>query len=316
MRLRKRFRKARKRLTRAAKFWTGRQLLRAALLLIPRFPLGWIERLSDRSGSIAWHVTKSDWRRALDNMRLALPDLSEPERIRMCKQVARNLARNVLELLWIVGHPHLAADIVQVEGLEHIKSAVSRGRGVVVLSAHFGNFMMLCLRLALEDFPFSAVINMPQDPQTAAMVIKGCQEVFGMHPIDRSPRWASFRECLSRLKNGEVICLIMDEEARKGGVFVDFFGYQVPTPKGPAALAIRSGAKVAPAFAYNLPGGRQKIVVQPPLNMPSEYNDESVRQATAVMTKAIEAVVREDPEQWSWISHRWRKRLDKGSNSS
>ena len=319
MRLREPFRKARKarkRLIRAAKFWTGRQLLRLVLLLTPRFPLGWIGRLSDWSGSIAWHVTKSDWRRALDNMRLALPDLSEQERIRICKQVARNLARNVLDILWILGHRHLAADIVQVEGMEHIKSAVSRGSGVVVLSAHFGNFMMLCLRLASEGFPFSVVINMPQDPQTAAILLKACRERFGLHLIDRRPQWASFRECLSRLRNGEAVCLIMDEEARKGGVFVDFFGYQVPTPRGPAALAIRSSAEVVPAFAYNLPNGSQKIVVQPPLKMPSEYNEDCVRQGTAAMTKAIEAVVREAPEQWSWISHRWRKRLAKDSRES
>jgi len=315
MRLKRRFRKARKRLVRAAKIWTGRQLLRAVLGVLPRLPLGWIERLSEWAGNIAWHVRKSDWRRALGNMRLALPDLSAEERVEICKRVARNLARNALDLVWFVGHPDQVSNLVRLEGLEHIRSALSKGKGVVVLSAHFGNFMMLCVRLAQEEFPFSAVINMPKDPKTAA-IFKRCQEGFGMHPIDRSPQWASFRECLKRLNNGEVVCLIMDEEARKGGVFVDFFGYQVPTPKGPAALAIRSGAEVVPAFAYNLPGGRQKIVVQPSLDMPSDYNDESVRQATAVMTKAIEAVVRKDPEQWSWISHRWRKRLVKDNNVS
>jgi KDO2-lipid IV(A) lauroyltransferase len=113
------------------------------------------------------------------------------------------------------------------------------------------------------------------------------------------------------LKNNEVVCVIADEEARKGGVFVDFFGYQVPTPKGPAFIAARSGAEVLPAFIYRGFSARHRIVIEPPVDIPRDDTAEAVEKATAIMTKIIENVVRKYPEEWAWITHRWRKRLDK-----
>jgi len=271
-------------------------------------------RVSERLGDIAWHIRGQERKLALGNLRIAFPQKSEEERTEIARQVARNLIRNGLELIWLLGHRDLISKLVRVEGVEHLRDAISTGNGVILLTAHFGNFMLLSARLAEESDRVSVLINMPPDAKMADM-IRRYQERVGVHPIARSPEWASFRECLRRLQNGEVVCLIADEEARSGGVFVDFFGYLVPTPKGPAALAIRSGAEVVPAFAYHLPGGSQKIVIDRPLKIPRNDTQDSITEATAILTKVIERVIRDDPTQWSWITHRWRKRRGKVEDS-
>ncbi|MCD6326080.1 hypothetical protein J7M28_00790 [bacterium] len=310
MRLRKRLRKGYKKTSRAVRYWFGRQMLRLGLFLIPLFPLAFIVLLASFAGKLAWYLRGKDRRLAFANMELAFPSLTDEEKTSISKTAARNLLKNLLELAWINGHPDLMPKLVELEGMEHIQNAAANGKGVVVISAHLGNFMLLCLRLAMECDGFSVVINIPPDKGIAAM-LRSCHARFSMNPINRNPQWASFRESLRRLKKDEVICLIADEEARKGGVFVDFFGHLVPTPKGPAALAIRSGATVVPAFAYHLPEGRQKVVVHPPLRMPEGYTDEHIQEGTAVFTKTIEEAIREHPEEWAWINNRWRKRLTK-----
>ena len=309
-RLAKRIRRAYKAVSRSVRYWLGAQLLRVLLAVLPLFPLTFLERVARMIGNLAWHVMRRNRALALGNLRLALPEQSEGERLLVSKKVARSLIVNAFQVAWMAGHRERMRELIEIDGLEHVRSALGRGHGVILLGAHFGNFILQCLRLGLEDFAFSTIVNMPESRSISDILTRGANEL-GLNIIPRARAWSATRDTLNRLKNNEVVCVITDEEARKGGVFVDFFGYQVPTPRGPALLAARSGAEVLPAFIYRDFGARHRIVVESPVDIPRDDTAEAVEKGTAIVTKIIENVVRKYPEEWAWITHRWRKRLDK-----
>lgn len=308
MRLRKRLRRGYKAVSRAVRYWLAVQILRVLLATYPRLPLSWTERAGRALGGVAWWVRKRDRELALSNLELVFGDRADAERKRISKEAARLLLVNALQVVWMAGNPRKMHELVEVEGLEHIVKARSEGKGAILLSAHFGNFVLLTLRMGFEDFTFSTVVNMPSS-EILSSFIRNRAQGMGLNIISRKPRWAAVKSMVRRLQANEVVCVLADEEARKGGVWVDFFGYTVPTPQGPAALALRSGAPVLPTFIYRLGGGRQRIVIDPPLVLPRQEGLSAAKESMEVMTKSIEAVIREHPEEWPWVSHRWRKRL-------
>jgi len=314
-RLVKGLRKRYKAVSRLVRYWLGAQILKVVLVVLPLFPLAFLERIARSMGSLAWCVMRRDRELALGNLRLAFPDESERERLFLSKKVARALIVNAFQIVWMMGHRLMMRELIEIEGLKHIENALKRGNGVILLGAHFGNFILQCLRLGSESFTFSTIVNLPKADRLSVIITERANEM-GLNIIPRRQAWAATRETLERLKNNEVVCVIADEEARKGGVFVDFFGHQVPTLKGPALMAIRSGAVVLPTFIHRLDGARQRIVIEPPVEIPRADAPDAVEMATAIMTKIIEDVVRKHPEEWSWITHRWRKRRGKRVNGS
>ena len=317
MRLRKLSKKLRKRYkaaSRSVRYWLGSQILKALLAILPLFPLAFLERVGRAMGSLARRIMRESRELASSNLRLALPDLSEDERSRIGKAAAQNLLINAFQVVWMVGHRREMRELIEIDGLEHVADSLKSGNGTILLGAHFGNFILQCLRLGSENFTFSTIVNMPKAKGLSSIITRKANEM-GLNIIPRRRAWAATRETINRLSNNEVVCVIADEEARKGGVFVDFFGHQVPTPKGPAQLALRSGADVLPVFIYRLGGARQRIVIEPPLQIPRDDTEDMVEGGTAIMAKAIEGVVREHPEEWAWITHRWRKRRRKRDDS-
>jgi len=307
--LAKRLRRVRKAVSRSVRYWLGAQILRALLAVLPLFPRAFLEQAARSMGSLAWRVMGRNRELALGNLRLAFPEKSERDRLLISKKVARALIVNALDVVWMAGHRPQMRELIEIEGLEHIENALEKGNGAILLGAHFGNFILQCLRLGSESFTFSTIVNMPKADRLSAIITQQANEM-GLNIIPRRQSWAATRETLKRLKNNEVVCVIADEEARKGGALVEFFGHWVPTLKGPALMAIRSGAAVLPTFIHRLGGARQKIVIEPPVEIPVAALD-AVEMGTAIMTKVIENVVREHPEEWSWITHRWRKRRGK-----
>ncbi|MBN1592063.1 MAG: lysophospholipid acyltransferase family protein [Candidatus Coatesbacteria bacterium] len=311
MRFSKRLKRRYKSVSRAIKYWIGLQLLKALLHILPLFPLSLLERFGRIIGSVARILMRESRELAQSNLRLAFPELTEEEMCRIGKRTAQLLLVNAFQVVWMAGHREKIWELIEVEGLDHLETALSSGKGAILLGAHFGNFMLQCLRLGFERFAFSTIVNMPKAERLNSLISERALEM-GLNIISRDPPWGATREVIRRLGENEVVCVIADEEARKGGVFVEFFGYEVPTPKGPAMFALRSGAPILPVFIYRLGGMRQRIVIEPPLNPPDYADDEAfIESNTAAMAAIIENTIRRHPEEWSWITHRWRKRRNK-----
>jgi KDO2-lipid IV(A) lauroyltransferase len=212
-----------------------------------------------------------------------------------------NFARGVLETMAVM---HLSRDEIigkiKLEGEEHLKRALEAHKGVLALSAHLGSFTLIGGRLAAAGYPFSVIEKQPTDKRFAQL-IDDYRAQLGIQTISAKPRREAAREILKALRNNRIVLIIADE-FKSGDVMVDFFQMKAPAPRGPATLALRTGAVTLPMFAVRGSGESVVLTVGPAI--PSEERgdiEESVVATTALYTRHIEAAIRKYPDQWNWL---------------
>ena len=212
-----------------------------------------------------------------------------------------NFARGVLDTTTVM---HFSKEkiiaSVALEGEEHIKRALEVGKGVLALSAHLGSFTLIGARLAASGYPFSAVVKQPADKRFAQL-IDDYRSQIGIHTISAKPRREAVRGILKALRENRIVLVIADE-FKSADVMVDFFGQKAPAPRGPATLALRTGAVTLPMFATRRSGGSVVLSVGAPIAPVERDNlEESVVATTAVYTSYLEAAIRSYPDQWNWL---------------
>jgi KDO2-lipid IV(A) lauroyltransferase len=195
---------------------------------------------------------------------------------------------------------------VQVEGIEHLRSAMAQGKGALILTAHLGNWELLAASHVLTGFPLSVVVRLLDQPSLDRLVARFRARSLA-ELIDKR---RAIAEVLSALRRQRMVGILLDQNAsRREGVFVPFFGVPASTSKGLALLALKTGAPVVPIFIHREPDGRHRVIVDPAVPLPRTGNRErDLVEATAAFTRIIEAKVRRWPEQWLWIHRRWKTR--------
>jgi KDO2-lipid IV(A) lauroyltransferase len=238
-----------------------------------------------------------------ENVAIALGDkiTSERERKDLVWRAWRNFAIGILDTSAVVhfSKEQFAAAIT-LEGEEHLKRALAKGKGVLALSAHLGGFTLIGGRLAASGYPFSVVVKHPAD-ESFARVMDDYRTQSGVQTISAKPRREAVRRILKALRENRIVLIIADE-FKSGDVTVDFFGQKFPAPRGPAALALRTGAVTLPIFAVRRPDGRQTLQIGAEIE-PIRRDDveESVATTTALFTSYLEEAIRKYPDQWNWI---------------
>ncbi|HSM12604.1 MAG TPA: lysophospholipid acyltransferase family protein, partial [Thermoanaerobaculia bacterium] len=129
---------------------------------------------------------------------------------------------------------------------------------------------------------------------------------FGTRTIVRG-RPGAARDLLRTLRSGGALGMLIDQDTRVEGVFVEFFGRPAWTPVGAAEIAQKLGAAVHPTFIERCPDGRHRARIEPALGLPADPVA-----ATQAMTDRIEQQIRRVPEQWVWMHRRWRRRPEDG----
>jgi KDO2-lipid IV(A) lauroyltransferase len=213
----------------------------------------------------------------------------------------KNFARGVLETCEVM---HLSKEAivstVGMEGEEHLKQALAKGKGVLALSAHLGAFTMIGPRLAAGDYPFSIVVKQPKD-EHFARCLDDLRARKGFRTISAKPRKEAVRGILKSLRENRVVLVIADE-FKSGDVTVDFMGQQSPAPRGPATLTLRTGAVTLPMFMTWRADGSLCLLIEPEiLPVRCEDLEKSVAATTALFTRHLESAIRRFPEQWNWL---------------
>lgn len=237
------------------------------------------------------------------NLALALADElpSSEQRQAVIRQAWRNFAQGILETLTLMHAPKekiLAA--VGLEGEEHLKRALAKGKGVIALSAHLGNFTLIGVRLAAAGYPFTALVKQPSDPRFARLM-DDYRLKAGVKTISAKPRREAVRGILKALRAKSVMLVIADE-FKSGGVPVEFFGLRSPAPRGPATLALRTGAATVPMYMVRDSNDRLTLYIEPEIELSrSEGLEDDVAANTVLFTRVIEAMIRRHPDQWNWL---------------
>lgn len=251
-------------------------------------------------------VLRRDRHRTLDNLRHVFGDQkSEAELRHMGRQCFIHLAKNAVD---VARFPQMSkADfnrLVTVDDLTEFDAAVERGKGLVALTGHIGNWELMAAWFSLNGYPVSVVGRRVYDPRLNDMLIS-TRESKGLKNIDRD---SSARALWRVLRKGEVLGILIDQDTRVENVVVDFFGMPARTPVGVARLALRTGSTVIPLGIHRQADDRYHISFEPPI-LPNTDTDDLEQQAVALTQEfnhALERLILRDPSQWVWMHRRWR----------
>lgn len=267
-----------------------------------------IMALGDVAGDFLSGVLRRPRMRIHHNLLLALgQELTEAARNEIAGRVLRFFAKNWLELFFYAGAKK--QDVrgrITIEGLEHLDRALAKGKGVIAVSGHIGNYGLLGTQLTERGYDFTIVIREPKNPIIASIYEKG-RGMMGLRTVSTTPERQFFKNAMKALSRNGILCLISDENKRTGGVFVDFFGRPASTPPGPAALGLRTGAAIVPIFITRNPDNSQHITIEEEIAWQKTGDAEGdVRAITQRFTGVIEQYIRRDLAQWMWTNFRWR----------
>jgi len=233
-----------------------------------------------------------------------------------CRQIIRRmyagLGMNLVELIRLISlNPEqLTGDYIRVEGEEHIRQALERKKGALILTGHIGSWDLLCTVTPRFGYPLT-VITKKIKQESLNRLWLDIRERFGVQFV---PAHNAYRQCLKALRNNELIGFILDQNMiNTEGVFVDFFGKPACTSPGLAYMAAQSQAPVIPAFIRRRPDGGHVIQIRPLIEPPASREPEAIHDATQIYTRTLEGYIRQHPEDWIWIHRRWRTQPPSGS---
>lgn len=188
----------------------------------------------------------------------------------------------------------------ELEGLEHLRAAMTEGRGAIVLATHMGNASLAMIRLTQEGWPVSLLYRKARMMSTGFFQ-RGLEQ-YGIQAILANGGIRAYGQMLAALKQGRVLFLMMDQGLRKAenGVMQRFLGKDVPMPAGPAQLARVSRSPVLPMVAVAA-SPLWRFAIQPPVTV----GQGSLEADVDFLTRLTEAQVLQNPELWSWHHRRW-----------
>lgn len=253
------------------------------------------------------------WKRhsanAVSNMRRVMGEQAD---WRVVKEVARDSFRNYAKtLVDFLRYPHLTFGdidraITSQRGWQHLDKALSRGKGVLVVSGHIGNWDLAGALMGHHGLPLHAVAD-TFEPKRMDDLINGTRERHGVKII--SLNVGSLKQIFTALKRNEIVMLMFDRPQPEEGVPVQFFGETAYLPEGPAAVTIKTRASLALGYCLRKRGDKQFVGV---FEEPIEYEhlltgdkERDIQAVTQEIVTRFERVIRMHPDQWYMFREMW-----------
>src|SRR2546425_11015607 len=280
-------------------------LLIKTFSMMPRSHAYSAARILGRAG---FHLAGRQRHAGLHNLRMAFPEMSEPQREQILRRSFQNLGRLLVEFTHFpeLNKGNISQYVVH-DGLENYLEGLSRGRGVIFMTAHFGAWELSSFAHALYGFPLKFVVR-PIDNPRVEKLISDYRTLSGNIPIERR---RATRDILKALRQNEAVGILFDQNTtRSEGVFADFFGIPAATTPSIALFALRAGAAVIPGFLiWDEKLKRHRLRLDPPVELVNTGDlSHDVLENTKRVSQILESYVRKYPDQWLWIHRRWKTR--------
>jgi len=282
-------------------------------VVVRLLPQRWLFRTSDQIARLGFGVFKGFRTRSISNIAAVYRHrLNDGEIAEIARRSLRNFFRDCVEIgVVLQSSDDDVRAAIPIVGREHLDAAIDKGMGVLVLSAHLGNFFVLGTRLALEGYPTFVLVNQPRDGRFAELMDKYRLKV-KQRTIHARPRREALRQLSTILRSNQIAVIIADEYRQGKGVQVPLFGRTVIARRGPATLALRTGATVIPACLIRQPDDTLKLIIEPELELDrSGKSKAEVQENTLRMTQWLEQTIGKYPDQWNWMNIRaWDNAAD------
>lgn len=288
----------------------GRQILYACALITKVMPSQWLYCFAKSIAFLGFIFVSKQKKIAVEGLSIAFGKEKTSEEIKkIAKECFSYMAKSAVELLFLLDRPRMLKQRVEIAGKDNLDAALSAGKGVILVSAHFGNFPLMLAKLGLEGYRVSGVMRQMRDSRVEKILFKRRQE-YAVKTIYTQPRKECVEATIRTLRNNELIFLLLDQNFGTGGIFVDFFGRKAATATGPVVFAQRTEASLVPCFIIRQKDDTHKIVFEPALRLEKgKTPQETIAINIQKLTVIIEAYVRKYPEEWGWIHRRWKTQI-------
>jgi KDO2-lipid IV(A) lauroyltransferase len=257
-------------------------------------------------GDIAYVLDIPHRRTMFQNLRFIYPDMSCDRVRELSRQVFRHFGISFLEILQMAfSSREQLLGRVRTLGEEHYLAAVKKNQGLILISAHLGNWeVALQFAACYFQVPVVTVAKQLRSPLldrqlTRLRTRSGGRVLFhkGVLP-----------DMVKAVRNGEVLTLLIDMSRPKEGVDVTFLGRKATAPPGAALVALRCNSPVIPAFCLREPDGELTVRFYPAVALKRTGDLRSdVQVNTQLMTDVLQKAVWDYPEQWGWYQRKWKK---------
>ena len=262
---------------------------RVAAWLVPKVPAALSYAIAWLGAEIAYRFVASRRRAVASNLRRVMGIDAVSGAVR---SVFHTQAYNYVDLFLMPRlSPEWLADRLEITNLPSFLHACGQGKGVIIATAHLGNFDLLVQVTKALNVP-AAVLVEQLTPEALHQTVVRLRSAHGIRLIPAGP--AGLREAVRMLKSGGVLAIGADRDPQGRGEPMNFFGEAARMPLGAVELARRTGAALVPAFGLRLPGRRYRITIEPPI-VPD----------AGTLIGVMERYIREHPEQWIVFQPVW-----------
>jgi KDO2-lipid IV(A) lauroyltransferase len=285
--------------------WVGYGLTRSGLLAMELAGLTWGRALGRALG---WALYALDAR----HRKVALDNLLQAEGAARDEAHARRIVRKMYEHLGISLAELASIDrlqragklgrLVRIEGLENVREALAHGRGAIQAFAHLGSWEPTGVHFSQQVQPLHSIVR-PLDNPLLDVYVERLRARTGQVII---PKWNAAARMREALQANQLLAILMDQDAKEDGVFVDFFGRPASTVKSVAILSLRYRAAVVPVNVYREDGVIWMVHGKPVYPESVAGEKDRVRALTQKLTTILEGYIREHPDQWFWMHRRWK----------
>jgi KDO2-lipid IV(A) lauroyltransferase len=284
--------------------WTGFRLGCLAVRFLPR---RWLLWFSDLLAGLGFYCFRGFRTRSVANISQVLGEgRGETAADRIARRSLKNFLRSCVEIaIAMEASERELRELVSITGAEHLEAAAAKGSGVLILSAHLGNFFLVGTRLAIDGYVVSVLVNQPRESHLGRLMNRYRLQI-RQKTIHARPRKEAQKALRETLRRNEVAVIISDEYRSGAGIEVPLFGRTVIARRGPATMALRTNAAVVPACLIRRSDGKLTLVIEPELELDrSGKSAEQIRENVIRITRWLEAQVRAYPDQWNWMNIRW-----------
>ncbi len=273
---------------------------------LSRKPISKVYQIGEKFGRLIGKVAPARRERAIENLALAMPDLSLAERELLADQTLTNLGRAAFDFLAASGRTKEDIESnTEIIGLEYMDHALERGKGALLITGHLGNWERASSYLSLRGYPLT-VIARDADQDDVNQKVNNLRSDSGTTVVARGN---SARTILEKLKANEIVGILPDQNAND--IFLPFFGQPAGTVLGPGVLHARTGAAIITVVCVYVGNNNWRMEFGEIEKPEQGYSTKGEGMMRAI-NSWLEGVIREYPDQWLWIHDRWRNAKKQG----
>lgn len=270
---------------------------------LSRLPRGVSYLIATLVGDIIYLVSPRIRGSIAGNVRRVLgPEADDAAVRRVVRGVLRNASKNYLDLIRI---PRMKSEAIKKQviphGVHHLVDALARGKGVMLVTAHFGSFDVAVQLLAVHSVRTTIPVE-ALEPERLLDHVVSLRRNKGLNIIPAKS--GALQAMIEALRNGEIVLTACDRDVTGEAPKTLFFGEETRLPDMAVRIALRTGAAIIPVFNIRRDDGRYDVYVEPPIEVASNGNGTVAKHMNEVI-RVMEKYIRSCPEQWAVLEPVW-----------